>query len=212
MRDRNAPLTQSDIDSLAWAKMDGLLPAIVQDADTREPLMLGYMDEAALRATLASGRVTFFSRSKGRLWEKGETSGNFLSVTRIRADCDGDALLVEAVPAGPVCHLGTPGCFGEEEAAGVGWLAVLRRIVAERSRADPATSYTARLLGEGVERIAQKIGEEGVELALAAVARDEQGCVEEAADLIYHLTVLMEARGLGWDRIAAELRRRHQPG
>jgi phosphoribosyl-AMP cyclohydrolase / phosphoribosyl-ATP pyrophosphohydrolase len=209
MRDRNAPLTADDIATLAWAKMDGLLPAIVQDADTREPLMLAYMDEAALRATLASGRATFFSRSKGRLWEKGETSGNFLELRRIRADCDGDALLVEAVPAGPVCHLGTPGCFGEEEAAGVGWLAVLRRIVAERAQADPATSYTARMLGEGVERIAQKIGEEGVELALAAVARDPQGCVEEAADLLYHLTLLMEARGFGWEEISAELRRRH---
>ena len=210
MRDRNAPLTENDIASLDWAKMDGFLPAIVQDADTREPLMLGYMDEAALRATLASGRATFFSRSKGRLWEKGETSGNFLTVRRVRTDCDGDALLVEAVPAGPVCHLGTPGCFGEEEAAGVGWLAVLRRIVAERAQANPAESYTARMLKEGVERIAQKIGEEGVELALAAVARDEQGCVAEAADLLYHLTLLMEARGFGWEEISAELKRRHR--
>lgn len=210
MRDRNAPLTEADIVSLAWEKMDGLIPAVVQDAATLQLLMLGYMDEAALRATLASGRATFFSRSKERLWEKGETSGNHLAVQRILADCDGDSLLVEADPAGPTCHLGTPSCFSEQGADGVGWLAALRRIVAGRAAADPATSYTARLLGAGPERIAQKIGEEGVELALAAVARDRDGCVEEAADLIYHLTVLMEARGFGWDDIVAVLRRRHE--
>jgi phosphoribosyl-ATP pyrophosphohydrolase/phosphoribosyl-AMP cyclohydrolase len=210
MRDRNAPLNEADIGSLAWAKMDGLLPAIVQDADTGAVLMLGYMDEAALGTTLASGRVTFFSRSKQRLWEKGETSGNHLHLRAIRADCDGDALLVEAEPAGPVCHLGTATCFGGEDGPGIHFLAELARIVAARAGADPAQSYTARLLDEGVARIAQKVGEEGVELALAAVGRDDRACVAESADLIYHLTVLMAARGFGWDEVAAELRRRHE--
>ena len=166
-------------------------------------------DEPALRATLAKGRATFFSRSKGRLWEKGETSGNHLAVRRILADCDGDALLVEAEPAGPICHLGTTSCFSEEGPAGVGWLAELRRIVSERAAADPSESYTARLLQQGVMRIAQKVGEEGLEIALAAVGRDVDGCVEETADLIYHLTVLMEAKGFGWEDVAAKLRERH---
>ncbi len=209
MRDRNAPLTEGDVAGLAWDKMDGLLPAIVQDASTQQMLMLGYMDQSALRATLANGRATFFSRSKGRLWEKGETSGNHLAVRRVLTDCDGDALLVEAEPAGPTCHLGTTSCFSEEGPAGVGWLAELRRVVAERAGADPSESYTARLLEQGVMRIAQKVGEEGLEIALAAVGRDTAGCVEETADLIYHLTVLMEARGFGWDDVAAVLQERH---
>jgi phosphoribosyl-ATP pyrophosphohydrolase/phosphoribosyl-AMP cyclohydrolase len=209
MRDRNAPLTEADLGDLAWEKMDGLLPAVVQDAATRQLLMLGYMDEAALRATLASGKATFFSRSKGRLWQKGETSGNHLAVKRVLADCDADALLVEAEPAGPTCHLGTASCFSDEAAGGVGWLAELRRIVSERAAADPTESYTARLLAEGPMRIGQKVGEEGVEIALAAVGRDTEGCIEETADLIYHLTVLMEARGYGWEDVAAKLRERH---
>ncbi|MDB5722741.1 MAG: bifunctional phosphoribosyl-AMP cyclohydrolase/phosphoribosyl-ATP diphosphatase HisIE [Alphaproteobacteria bacterium] len=212
MRDRNAPLTEADIGALAWDKMDGLLPAIVQDKATLQVLMLGYMNEAALRATLSSGHVTFFSRSKGRLWEKGETSGNHLAVGRILADCDDDSLLIEAVPAGPTCHLGTTSCFSEEGAAGVGWLAELGRIVAQRAAADPKESYTARLLAEGPMRIGQKVGEEGVEVALAAVGRDTAGCIEETTDLIYHLAVLMQSRGFGWDDIAARLRERHGKG
>ena len=209
MRDRNAPLTEADIGTLAWYKMDGLLPAVVQDAATQQMLMLGYMDAAALRATLESGRATFFSRSKGRLWQKGETSGNHLAVRRVLTDCDSDALLVEADPVGPTCHLGTTSCFSEEGPAGIGWLAELRRIVAERAKAEPEESYTARLLAAGPMRIGQKIGEEGVEIALAAVGRDAEGCVEETADCIYHLTVLMEARGFGWDDVAGKLRERH---
>jgi phosphoribosyl-ATP pyrophosphohydrolase/phosphoribosyl-AMP cyclohydrolase len=209
MRDRNAPLTPADLDTLAWAKMGGLMPAIVQDAATGQVLMLGYMDRDALAATLESGFATFFSRSKGRLWQKGETSGNRLAVKAVLADCDDDALLVRAVPEGPTCHLGTASCFGAEGAAGAGWLGKLARIVHERAQADPAESYTARLLGEGPERIAQKVGEEGVELALAAVGRDAEGCAEEAADLLYHLTVLMEAKGFGWEEVAKVLEERH---
>lgn len=210
MRDRNAPLTPAGLDGLAWAKMDGLLPAIVQDADTGQVLMLGYMDRAALEATLASGFATFFSRSKGRLWQKGETSGNRLAVRGVLADCDDDALLIRAVPEGPICHLGTTSCFGADGPSGPGWLGKLARIVHERAQADPAESYTARLLAEGPQRIAQKVGEEGVELALAAVARDAEGCAAEAADLLYHLTVLMEAKGFGWEDVAAVLAARHR--
>ena len=208
MRDRSAALTQADLSTLAWDKMDGLLPAIVQDAATLQPLMLGYMNREALTASLESGFATFFSRSKGRLWRKGETSGNQLAVKAIFADCDDDALLVLAEPAGPTCHLGTTSCFGTETAPGIGWLAQLARIVRERAGADPESSYTARLLGEGPARIAQKVGEEGVELALAGAGGDREACVAEAADLIYHVTVLMQARGFGWSEVTDKLRER----
>jgi phosphoribosyl-ATP pyrophosphohydrolase/phosphoribosyl-AMP cyclohydrolase len=209
MRDRNAPLSAADIDSLAWDKMGGLLPATVQDKATGQVLMLGYMSREALAATLETGLATFHSRSRGRLWQKGETSGNALRVREILADCDADALLVRAEPAGPTCHLGTTSCFGSEDAQGAGFLASLSRIVADRAGADPAQSYTARLLADGPAKVAQKVGEEGVELALAAVSRDREGCIQEAADLLYHLIVLMEARGFGWDGVTDVLRRRH---
>lgn len=203
-------MTEDEFEALAWAKMDGLLPAVVQDADTGQLLMLGYMNRVALAATLSSGKATFWSRSKQRLWQKGETSGNVLAVRSVAPDCDGDALLIRAVPAGPACHRGTTSCFGEGEADGAGFLAALARIVAERAAAEPEESYTARLLAEGPQRIAQKIGEEGVELALAAVARDTDGCVEETADLLYHLTVLMQARGYGWEDVIEVLKERHK--
>ena len=208
MRDRNAPLTEADIAGLAWEKMDGLLPAAVHYRATGELLMLGYMDRDALAATLSTGFATFFSRSKGRLWQKGETSGNRLRVASVHEDCDGDALLVRADPEGPTCHLGTQSCFGGG-AEGPGWLAELSRIVAHRAAAGDEASYTARLLAEGPARIAQKVGEEGVEVALAAVTRDAAGCAEETADLLYHLTVLMEARGFGWEDVIGVLRQRH---
>lgn len=209
MRDRNAPLSAADIDALAWDKMGGLLPATVQDSASGQVLMLGYMSREALAATFEKGRAVFHSRSKGRLWEKGETSGNVLAVSEVRADCDGDALLVKAEPTGPTCHLGGTSCFGGE-ADGAGFLGALGRIVAARAGGDPATSYTARLLSSGPAQVAQKVGEEGVELALAAVGRDRQGCIEETADLLYHVTVLMEARGFGWEEVAATLRERHE--
>ena len=210
MRDRNAPLSEQDIGSLAWSKMDGLLPAAIQDSGSGRLLMLGYMNEEALRETLRTGLATFFSRSKARLWQKGKTSGNVLKVVSMHEDCDGDALLVRAEPSGPTCHLGTLSCFGGDS-DGPGWLAELSRIVASRAAEGDATSYTARLLGEGTQRIAQKVGEEGVEVALAAVTRDAAGCAEEVADLLYHIAVLMEARGFGWTDVIAVLRRRHQP-
>jgi len=202
-------VTREEIDALAWGKMGGLVPAIVQHCETRQVLMLGYMNRAALEATLASRSVTFFSRSKARLWTKGETSGHRLQVRGMRADCDGDALLVEAAPLGPTCHLGTQSCFGDET-PGIGWLAELATIIADRANAPAEESYTARLIEKGPLRIAQKVGEEGVEVALAAVAGEREQLVGETADLIYHLTVLMQARGFGWRDVAAELARRHK--
>jgi phosphoribosyl-ATP pyrophosphohydrolase/phosphoribosyl-AMP cyclohydrolase len=208
MRDRNAPLTEAEAHGLAWDKVDGLLPAAVQDGASGRLLMLGYMNREALGESLASGFVTFFSRSKQRLWRKGETSGNVLRLVSIHADCDGDALLVVANPQGPTCHLGTASCFGGEP-EGPGWLAELSRIIAGRAASDDGLSYTRGLIESGVERIAQKIGEEGVEVALAAVARDEGACASEIADLLYHIAVLMEARDFGWDDVIAVLKGRH---
>ncbi len=178
---------------LAWDKQDGLLPAIVQDADSRRVLMLGYMSPEALQATRASGLVTFFSRSRQRLWRKGESSGHLLALVAIDADCDGDALLVQARPHGPTCHLGTQSCFA---AAPADPLAALDTLVAQRARERPAGSYTTGLLDAGVRAIAQKVGEEGVEVALAAVAEDDAALLGESADLLYHLLVLLQARGL----------------
>jgi phosphoribosyl-ATP pyrophosphohydrolase/phosphoribosyl-AMP cyclohydrolase len=209
MRDRNAPLTLADIHVLAWEKMGGLLPAVTQDRASGRVLMLGYMNGDSLRATLESGFVTFFSRSKQRLWMKGETSGNRLRLESIHADCDDDALLVTADPEGPTCHMGTRSCFGEPSLAGPGWLADLSSVIADRAASSDESSYTRRLLDSGVERIAQKVGEEGVELALAAVTRDSAGCAEEGADLLYHLAVLLQAREMSWDDLIAVLRRRH---
>lgn len=208
MRDRSAPLNKSEIGALDWQKMGGLIPAVVQDHRTGEVLMLGYMNAEAIAASLESGFVTFFSRSRGQLWQKGETSGNRLAVRGIFSDCDSDALLVLADPEGPVCHLGTRSCF-EAPSPATAWLGELSSIIAERARSGDSSSYTRKLLSEGPSRIGQKIGEEGVELALAAVTRDPDGCVDEAADLIYHLTVLMEARGFSWDDVASRLRERH---
>ena len=209
MRDRNAPLATADIPALAWDKMDGLLPAAVQDRSSGRLLMLGYMDRDALGATLDSGFATFFSRSKQRLWQKGETSGNRLRVHAVHTDCDSDALLILANPEGPTCHLGTVSCFAGAELDGPAWLATLSSIVHDRATADADASYTRRLLDEGSTRIAQKVGAEGVEVALAAVTRDAAGCAEEVADLLYHLAVLMEAKGFGWQEVVAVLRARH---
>lgn len=210
MRDQRSPLTLDDLDQLAWDKMDGLIPAVVQDAASGRLLMLGYMDREALGATLESGFATFFSRSKGRLWQKGETSGNRLKVVGVHEDCDADALLVLAEAQGPTCHEGTVSCFGGEP-IGPGWLAELAAVVKTRAQAGPDTSYTRWLLKEGTARIAQKVGEEGVEVALAAVTRDQSGMAEEIADLLFHLTVLLEARGSDWTAVTDVLRKRHNP-
>lgn len=182
-----------EIDALGWDKQGGLLPAIVQDVDTLRLLMLGYMDRVALRATLESKRVTFFSRSRQRQWIKGETSGHFLDLDSVQADCDADSLLVLARPLGPTCHLDRASCF--ERAPG-DFLAELDGVIARRQRERPAGSYTTRLFDAGIRAIAQKVGEEGVETALAAVVQDDAALLGEAADLLYHLLVALRARGL----------------
>ena len=193
-----------------FAKGDGLLPAIVQHARTGEVLMLGYMDEAALRATQEQRFVTFFSRSKQRLWTKGETSGHTLAVVDVRLDCDADTILVRALPAGPTCHNGTSSCFGDDVAPPMAFLAELDALVASRHDERPAGSYTTKLFEEGLRRIAQKVGEEGVETALAVVAQDDDALVGEAADLVFHLMVALRARGIGFGAVAAKLAARHK--
>jgi phosphoribosyl-ATP pyrophosphohydrolase/phosphoribosyl-AMP cyclohydrolase len=195
-----------DPTQLAWDKQGGLLPAIVQDADDQQVLMLGYMDRQALAQTLASGRVTFFSRSKQRLWTKGESSDHFLAVQGIQTDCDADTLLVTARPQGPTCHLGRDSCFPD---APSNFLAELDAFIGQRERARPTGSYTTRLFEAGIKRIAQKVGEEGVETALAAVAGDHEELCNEAADLLYHLIVLLRATGLSLHDALAVLKRRH---
>jgi phosphoribosyl-ATP pyrophosphohydrolase/phosphoribosyl-AMP cyclohydrolase len=218
----------SGLDALDWDKGQGLLPAIVQDLDGAV-LMLGYMNRAALAATQASGRVTFFSRSKQRLWTKGETSGHFLEVRGIAADCDGDTLLILAHPLGPACHRGTRTCFGEKApgekepgtgtageeaqrgaaAQPYGFLGVLTQTIRRRIDERPPGSYTARLVDEGPRRIAQKVGEEGLELALASVAQGDAEVICEAADLLYHIVLLLESKGLSLARVVTELAARH---
>jgi phosphoribosyl-ATP pyrophosphohydrolase/phosphoribosyl-AMP cyclohydrolase len=188
-------------DSLDWDKAGGLLPAIVQDADTAQVLMLGTMNREALEATLRSGLVTFFSRSRQRLWQKGETSGHLLELREILADCDQDALLIKAEPKGPTCHLGKESCFGTSSAQSAAWLGTLERIVRRRAADLPQGSYTTKLLKAGPKRIAQKVGEEAVEVALAATAGSSEECAEEIADLLYHLVVLMRSRQLTWSQV-----------
>ena len=195
------------MDHLAWDKQGGLLPAIVQDADTLQVLMLGYMDRAALRATVDDGLVTFHSRSRQRQWRKGERSGNVLVLVDVQADCDADALLVRARPAGPTCHLGTDSCF---PGAGADPLAALDRLLATRERERPDGRYTTGLFDAGVRAIAQKVGEEGVETALAAVAQDDDALLGEAADLVFHLLVLLRARGLSLDGVRGVLEQRRR--
>ncbi|MBN8742501.1 MAG: bifunctional phosphoribosyl-AMP cyclohydrolase/phosphoribosyl-ATP diphosphatase [Lysobacterales bacterium 69-70] len=196
--------------SLDWNKGDGLLPAIVQHWRSGVVLMQGWMNEEALRATLAQGRVTFYSRSRQRLWTKGESSQHWLLLREVMTDCDRDALLLLAEPQGPTCHLGSDSCFGDAAVPTAGFLDRLDALVAARERERPAGSYTTQLFESGLRRIAQKVGEEGVETALAAVAQDEAALVGEAADLLFHLTVLLRARGLSLADAIAELQRRYR--
>jgi len=202
-----------EIDKLDFKKGDGLLPAIVQDADTGAVLMLAYMNREALEQTLARKRAVFYSRSKQRLWEKGETTGHTLDVVDVAADCDNDTLLVTARPRGPACHNGTLTCFGDEPrsaATNIAFLAKLEAIIVQRATDKPEASYTARLLEKGISRVAQKVGEEGVELALAGVNDTDQKVVEESADLIFHTLVLLRARGVPLERVVRELETRHR--
>lgn len=194
-----------------WKKNAGLVPAIVQDARTQQVLMLGYMNAAALKKTLRSKKVTFFSRAKQRLWTKGESSGNFLRLTGLEVDCDNDTLLIQANAAGPTCHRGTVSCFGKGGATGVGFLAQLDQVVADRIKSGDKSSYTVRLVQEGVARVAQKVGEEGVETALAAMQKNSKEFAGEAADLLYHLIVLLRAKKLSLAAAIAVLEKRHAP-
>ncbi|WP_426020123.1 bifunctional phosphoribosyl-AMP cyclohydrolase/phosphoribosyl-ATP diphosphatase HisIE [Brevundimonas sp. DWR2-3-1b1] len=185
-----------DPNTIDFKKGNGLVPVVVQDAATLQVLTLAYMDRAALDETLASGEATFFSRSRGGRWRKGETSGDRLHVVGITPDCDNDALVLSVNPVGNACHLNRTSCFGEADAPGVGRIARLEQTIAVRAAADPSESWTAKLIAQGPKRIAQKVGEEGVETALAGVAGPDEELASEAADLIYHLLVLLHARNM----------------
>ena len=198
---------------LDWDKGDGLLPAIVQHATTGAVLMLGYMNRDALDATRHSGRVTFWSRSKRRLWTKGESSGHFLELRALAADCDGDTLLILAEPKGPACHLNTATCWGAAPAHAaaeeLAFLETLQNVIRERILHRPKGSYTVKLLDEGILRIAQKVGEEGLELAIAGIAQSDEKIVAETADLLYHALLLLQVKNLSLAKVVAELEKRH---
>ena len=202
---------EQDIKTLAWQKMDGLLPAIVQDAFDGRVLMQAYMNREALQHSLDTGRVTFWSRSREALWAKGETSGNTLALNAIHADCDLDCLLVLATPDGPTCHRNTDSCFDNDSAVipDLAFLASLERLVNDRAEQLPPGSYTTELFTAGVKRIAQKVGEEGVETALAAAAGDIEELVNESADLLFHLLVLLKARETSLSDVVSTLQSRH---
>lgn len=198
--------------ALDWDKMEGLLPTVVQDAFDGRVLMVAYMSRESLSHTLESGKATFWSRSRDELWTKGATSGNTMAVREVHADCDGDCLLLLVKPAGPACHQGSDTCFDDgkkKTAPGLAFLAELERVIAKRYEDRPEGSYTTRLFDAGVKRIAQKVGEEGVETALAAASGDTDELADEAADLLYHLLVLLRNEGLTLADITATLEKRH---
>jgi phosphoribosyl-AMP cyclohydrolase / phosphoribosyl-ATP pyrophosphohydrolase len=194
---------------LNFDKGNGLIPAVVQDDRTGKVLMVGYMDKAALKMTRKDGRVTFYSRSKQRLWIKGETSGNYLSCREILPDCDGDTLLIKAVPSGPACHKGWDTCFKEKNENMPNFLFELEKIIKDRQQHPQTGSYTTNLFEQGLSRIAQKVGEEAVETVLAAVSRQNEQLKEEVSDLLYHLLVLLAARKISLEQILVTLTGRH---
>lgn len=196
--------------NIDFEKMKGLVPAIVQDTLSKKVLMQGYMNEEALAQTQATGRVTFFSRSKNRLWTKGETSGNFLEVVHLAVDCDGDAILIQAHPKGPVCHLGTDTCFGEEASSNTGFLDQLRAQIKERKNQPLEASYTSSLFAKGINKLAQKVGEEAIELVIEAKDDNKELFLGEAADLLFHYLVLLEAKGYALDEVVDVLMQRHK--
>jgi phosphoribosyl-ATP pyrophosphohydrolase/phosphoribosyl-AMP cyclohydrolase len=200
-----------NIENLAWEKMGDLIPAIVQDSLDGRVLMQGFMNKDALEITLETGKVTFWSRSRQQIWTKGETSGNTLDLVEINADCDGDCLLIRARPEGPTCHLGTDTCFDGEGKVfpELAFLADLERVIAQRETDRPEGSYTTSLFESGIKRIAQKVGEEGVETALAAVAGEDDELLNESADLLYHLLVLLRSRKLELGSLVEVLKNRH---
>ena len=201
------------IDKLNFGKLNGLVPAIVQDASTSQVLMVGFMNRDAVAMTIEKNLVTFWSRTKSRLWQKGETSGNTLAVVSMSIDCDGDALLIKAHPAGPVCHTGTFTCFGEERIeSGPSVIDTLEEIIQERARDLPDKSYTASLLKQGTGRIAQKVGEEAVETVVAAMQKNREAVKEESADLLYHLLVLLQDQGISVSEVSGVLKKRMEKG
>jgi len=199
-----------DPKTLNWEKGDGLLPAIIQDANDKAVLMLGYMNTESLQQTLDTRKVTFFSRSKQALWVKGETSGNYLNFISAEIDCDKDTILIQVKPEGPVCHTGTRTCFNDETAQNIFFLQELTSLISQRKKEMPEESYTTSLFESGVSRMAQKVGEEGVELSLAAVKDDREEILNEAADLLFHMMVLLEEKDLSIDDICKILISRHK--
>lgn len=196
---------------LNFDKNNGLIPAVIQDSKTKQVLMLGYMNQQALEVTRKSGNVTFYSRSKQRLWTKGETSGNFLKLDSLKADCDGDTLLIKAQPLGPTCHLGTDTCFGSENIENeIQFLQELQKIIGSRKRTAPEGSYTASLFASGINRIAQKVGEEAVEVVIEAKESNTQKLKEETADLLFHLLVLLEHKEVSLAEVVDVLKSRHR--
>lgn len=202
-------INKQNVEQLAWQKMDNLLPCIVQDATTGKVLMQGYMNTDAINHTLETRHVTFFSRSKQRLWTKGETSGHTLDLVELSADCDKDSILALAYPNGPTCHLGTETCWADAKSPSVSFIAELEQVIASRKGASPDSSYTAHLYSKGIKRIAQKVGEEGVETALAATVKDLDELKNESADLLYHLLVLLQASDLSLSDVIEVLKARH---
>ena len=202
-------LTEQQRRELDWEKTDGLMPVIVQHAVSGEVLMLGYMNPEALDKTIESGKVTFFSRTKQRLWTKGETSGNYLDIVSVTADCDNDTLLIRAIPHGPTCHTGSKTCFGEAVPETEGFIRYLQSVIRGRHAEMPEGSYTSKLFNRGVNKIAQKVGEEAVETVIEAVAQNREAMIYEASDLVYHLLVLLEATGCSIADLEKELARRH---
>jgi phosphoribosyl-ATP pyrophosphohydrolase/phosphoribosyl-AMP cyclohydrolase len=196
--------------NMNFQKLGGLIPAIIQDEQTSKVLMLGFMNEEALAKTKETGQVTFFSRTKNRLWTKGEESGNFLNVVSILADCDEDTLLIKVRPVGAVCHTGADTCWGEKNDADTAFLKYLQDFITVRFQEMPEGSYTTSLFAKGVNRMAQKVGEEAIETAIEAVNGTNEGFLYEASDLVYHLIVLLTSKGLSIDDIARELKKRHK--
>jgi phosphoribosyl-ATP pyrophosphohydrolase/phosphoribosyl-AMP cyclohydrolase len=197
--------------TIDFEKMDGLVPAVIQDAKTLKVLMLGFMNEEAYKKTVDTGKVTFYSRTKQRLWTKGETSGNFLNVVEILNDCDNDTLLIKVNPVGPVCHTGADTCWNEKNENPLMFLAELQRFIEKRHKEMPEGSYTTSLFLDGCHRMAQKVGEEALEAVIEAVANNNERLVYEASDMIYHLIVLLTSKGLRIEDVARELQTRHQP-
>lgn len=202
-------VTNENLNDLAWQKMDNLIPAIIQHASTGAILMQGYMNQASLQATLTTGKATFFSRSKQALWVKGETSGNFLEVKQVLTDCDNDSLLIACQPIGPSCHLGTESCFPEQNLTQQNFLSQLEQVIQQRKGDDPKESYTAHLFSRGTTKMAQKVGEEGVEVALAAVAETKEDLLGECADLFYHTLVLLADQKIELSEVMEVLQTRH---